>query len=158
MNFLKSPKCIRIKLCKLYIVSQAQVQHGSNSWLKLSFNKQSQKLQNTLHGHPFLWPICMFYQHPLSQKSFMKIHTKKWMNNPIFTTSKGILSHPNANFWRLWRFWISIIGTRVGEERNWILLFVIFKRITIHKNTYYLDMVWMSYGFFKVLLIASPKV
>jgi hypothetical protein len=30
------------------------VQHRSNSWLKLSSSKESQKLQNTLHGHPFL--------------------------------------------------------------------------------------------------------
>jgi hypothetical protein len=48
MKFLKVQNVLESNFCRLYIVSYAQVQHSSNSWLKLSFSKESQKLQNTL--------------------------------------------------------------------------------------------------------------
>jgi hypothetical protein len=54
MNFFKVQNVLESNFCKLYILSYTQVQHSSNSWLKLSFSKESQKLQNKLHGHPFL--------------------------------------------------------------------------------------------------------
>jgi hypothetical protein len=44
MNFLKVQNVLKSIFCKLYIASEAQVQHRSNLWLKLSFSKQSQKL------------------------------------------------------------------------------------------------------------------
>jgi hypothetical protein len=54
MKILKVQNVLESNFCKLYIVSYAQVQHSSNSWLKLSSSKESQKLQNILWGHPFL--------------------------------------------------------------------------------------------------------
>ena len=76
------------------------MQHRSNSWLKLSFSKQSKKLQNILCSHPFLWPIRVsrngisllgICQCPQLQKSSKKM--KIWP----YTTSRGILSHPNPS-------------------------------------------------------------
>jgi hypothetical protein len=48
MIFLKVQNVLESNFCKLYIVSYAQVQHSSDSWLKLSSSKENQKLQNTL--------------------------------------------------------------------------------------------------------------
>jgi hypothetical protein len=30
-----------------------------------------------------------------------------WMKKPFYVTSMDVLSHPNANFWYLQRFWVN---------------------------------------------------
>ena len=48
MKFLKVQNILESNFYKLYIISYAQVQHSSSSWLKLSSSKESQKLQYIL--------------------------------------------------------------------------------------------------------------
>jgi hypothetical protein len=52
---LKIQNVLKLKFCKLYFISYAQVQQRSYLWLELRFKKHSNFFYNTLHGHLFFF-------------------------------------------------------------------------------------------------------
>jgi hypothetical protein len=76
----------------------------------LNWKRKSKTLKYTIWSFVFMTNSSIIgngiYQSPLLKKLSKRIHTKTWIKKPFYAISRGILSPPNANFWRLLCFWV----------------------------------------------------
>jgi hypothetical protein len=62
---------------------------------------------------------------------------KNWMKNPLSITSMCILSHPNANFWRLQRFSVTFFNNLFKSSS-------IYNQSHTTENLTQCDILWQS--------------